>query len=119
MVVVQLVTNDLSLEADRLYEVYQKRWRIEEFHKSINQNAGLGKSPTKTMQTQCNHFFAAIVAFCKLELLKVKTTLNHFAIKHKLILNANQIMFEELQKLKATRKVSQELKALRSWINPY
>jgi hypothetical protein len=95
-----LITNDLSIDADRMYEVYQKRWRIEEFHKSIKYNASLSKSPTKTMRTQCNHLFAAMVAFCKLELLKVKTTMNHFAIKQKLLLKANQVMFNELQLLK-------------------
>jgi hypothetical protein len=99
--ILYLVTNDLSIDADRFYEVYQKRWQIEEFHKSIKQNASLAKSPTKIIRTQCNHIFAAMVAFCKLELLKVKTSMNHFAIKHKLLLKANQIMFRELQKLKA------------------
>ena len=96
-----LVTNDLSIDADRIYEVYQKRWRIEEFHKSIKQNASLAKSPTKTVRTQCNHLFASMIAFCKLELLKVKTSMNHFAIRQKLLLKANQIMFNELQLLKA------------------
>jgi hypothetical protein len=96
-----LVTNDLSIDADRLYEVYQKRWRIEEYHTSIKQNASLAKSPTKTIQTQSNHLFASVIAYCKLELLKVKTAMNHFAIKQKLLLKANQIMFNELQLLKA------------------
>jgi hypothetical protein len=95
-----LVTNDLSIEANRIYEVYQKRWRVEEFHKSIKQNASLAKSPTKTVRTQCNHLFASMIAFCKLELLKIKTALNHFAIKNKLLLKANQIMFKELQKFR-------------------
>jgi hypothetical protein len=95
-----LVTNDLTIDADRIYEVYQKRWRIEEFHKSIKQNASLSKSPTKTIRTQCNHLFATLVAYCKLELLKIKTAMNHFAIKQKLLLKANQIMFKELQALK-------------------
>lgn len=97
-----LVTNDLSIDADRIYEVYQKRWRIEEYHKSIKQNASLSKSPTKTVRTQRNHLFASVIAYCKLELLKVKTSLNHFAIKQKLLLKANQIMFNELQLLKTT-----------------
>ena len=43
-----------------------------------------------------------MIAYCKLELLKVKTSLNHFAIKQKLLLKANQIMFKELQLLKAS-----------------
>ena len=99
--ILYLVTNDLSLDADRMYEVYQKRWRIEEFHKSVKQNASLSKSPTKIIRTQSNHLFAAMIAFCKLELLKVKTSLNHFAIKHKLLLKANQIMLKELRVLKS------------------
>lgn len=97
-----LVTNDLSIDADSICAVYQKRWRVEEFHKSIKQNASLAKSPTKTIRTQCNHLFASMIAFCKLELLKVKTHLNHFAIKHKLILRANQVMMNELRNLRLT-----------------
>ena len=96
-----LVTNDLSIDADRIYEVYQKRWRIEEFHKSVKQNASLSKSPTRTIRTQSNHLFAAMIAYCKLELLKIKTAMNHFAIKHKLLLKANQIMLKELRVMKA------------------
>lgn len=96
-----LVTNDFSIDADRIYEVYQKRWKIEEFHKSVKHNASLSKSPTKIMKTQANHLFCSIIAYCKLELLKVKTSMNHFAIKNKMLIKANQIMFRELQLLKA------------------
>jgi hypothetical protein len=96
-----LATDHLTIESDHLYQVYQKRWVIEEFHKSIKQNASLAKSPTKTIRTQCNHLFAAMVAYCKLELLKVKTAMNHFAIKYKLIIKANQAMLKELRVLSA------------------
>jgi hypothetical protein len=95
-----LVTNDLTIDADRIYEVYQKRWRIEEFHKSIKQNASLSKSPTKVIRSQKNHIFASIIAFCKLEFLKWKTNLNHFALKYKLIVSANLKAYQELQKIK-------------------
>ncbi|MFZ0564939.1 MAG: transposase [Chlamydiales bacterium] len=95
-----LVTNDLDSDADRIYEVYQKRWRIEEYHKSIKQNASLERSPTKVMRSQRNHIFASIVAYCKLEFLRMRTTLNHFALKYKLILKANQMAFQELKKLR-------------------
>jgi hypothetical protein len=94
-----LVTNDLESSADQIYEVYQKRWRIEEYHKSIKQNASLEKSPTKVVRSQKNHIFAAIVAYCKLEFLKIKTSLNHFALKYKLLVKANQMAFKELQYL--------------------
>ena len=98
--VLYLVTNDLTLCADHLTTLYHRRWKIEVFHKSIKQNASLSKSPTKTKKTQANHLFASIIAFCKLELLKVKTALNHFAIRYKLIVKANRTMFDELQKIK-------------------
>lgn len=97
--VLYLVSNDMTSNAERLYEVYQKRWRIEEYHKSVKQNASLAKSPTKIARTQCNHVFAAIIAYCKLELLKFKTKMNHFAIKYKLIVRANQIAMQELRNM--------------------
>jgi hypothetical protein len=95
-----LVTNDLDIDPDRIYEVYQKRWRIEEYHKSIKQNSSLEKSPTRTIRSQKNHVFASIIGYCKLEFLKIKTCLNHFAIKYKLIVRANQIAFLELKKFR-------------------
>lgn len=95
-----IVTNNLDSDADRIYEVYQKRWRIEEYHKSIKQNTSLEKSPTKVARSQRNHIFASIIAYCKLEFLKIRTSLNHFALKYKLILSANQAAFKELKNLR-------------------
>ncbi len=54
---------------------------IEEYHKSLKHNASLAKSPTKTIITQSNHIFLSIMAFFKLETLKIKHHLNHFALK--------------------------------------
>lgn len=98
--ILHIVTNDLKSDAGRIYEVYQKRWRIEEYHKSIKQNTSLEKSPTKVPRSQKNHVFASIISYCKLELLKVKTHLNHFALKYKLIVKANQMAFQELKNLR-------------------
>jgi hypothetical protein len=98
--ILHLVTNDLDSDADRIYNVYQKRWRIEEYHKSIKQNASLEKSPTKVVRSQRNHIFASIIAYCKLEFLRLKTALNHFALKYRLILRANQMAFQELKKIR-------------------
>jgi len=93
-----LVTNELESSADRIYELYQKRWRIEEYHKSIKQNASLEKSPTKVVRSQKNHIFASIVAYCKLEFLKTKTFLSHFGIKYMLLMKANRMAFLELER---------------------
>ena len=94
-----LVSNDTEHDADFLYQTYQKRWKIEVYHKSIKQNASLAKSPTKKVRSQANHVFASIVAFCKLEALQIATAANHFALKYKLVLKANIAAMEELANL--------------------
>lgn len=94
--ILYLASNDIEYDTTYLYQIYQKRWRIEEYHKSIKENASLAKSPTKKKRSQANHIFASIMAFCKLELMKVTTASNHFAIKYKLIVAANIAAMNEL-----------------------
>ena len=62
-----LVANDFSLTAEDFSIIYKKRWSVEEYHKSLKQNAAVAKSPTKVIRTQSNHVFAAILAYIKLE----------------------------------------------------
>jgi hypothetical protein len=93
-----LICSDLTVEADQIMAVYQKRWQMEEYHKSLKSNTGLAKSPTRTVRTQNNHFFASVYAFFKLELLKCNTKLNHFALKAKLYLQALKASMSELYK---------------------
>ena len=95
-----LVSSDTTATSDQLETSYQKRWKVEEYHKSIKQNASLEKSPTRTETTQTNHLFAALWAFVKLERLKHATARNHFALKTKLYFQALHSAFEELQRLK-------------------
>jgi hypothetical protein len=83
-----LVTSDLTLDADRFITIYQKRWKVEEYHRSLKQNASLAKSPTRTETTQTNHFVAALWAFVKIELLKVQTNKNHYQLKAQLYFSA-------------------------------
>jgi hypothetical protein len=83
-----LVTSDTTLSGEGVSTLYQKRWNVEPYHKSLKQNASLEKSPTQTVTTQTNHFFAALCGYIKLELLKCTTKLNHFALKSKLYLQA-------------------------------
>lgn len=47
-----LVCSDLSCDGEHVATLYQKRWKVEEFHKSLKSNAGLAKSPTRTITTQ-------------------------------------------------------------------
>lgn len=96
-----LVTSDLTLDFTLVTSIYQKRWKVEEFHKSIKSNTALARSPTKTPRTQNNHFFASIYSHFKLEKLKMKTDKNHFALKSQIYLQAIQQSFAALRKLQA------------------
>jgi hypothetical protein len=96
-----LVTSDLTLNADQIIAIYQKRWKVEEYHRSLKQNASLAKSPTRTETTQTNHFFAALWSFAKIELLKVQTNKNHYQLKAQLYFSALQQAFLELRKLQS------------------
>jgi DDE superfamily endonuclease len=100
--ILYLVTSDLTILYDRITTIYQKRWNIEPYHKSLKQNAGLERSPTQTVITQSNHFFAALCAYIKLELLKVSTHLNHFALRSKLYINAIQSAYDMLRQFQPT-----------------
>lgn len=94
-----LVTSHTTLDGNGIAAIYQKRWNVEPYHKSLKQNASLEKSPTQTVVTQTNHFFASLCGYIKLELLKGDTKLNHFALKSKLYLRAIQSAFAALRDL--------------------
>ena len=96
-----LASSDTTLTREAILTVYKKRWPVEVFHKSLKQNAALGKAPVRRVTTQNNHVFAALYAVYKLECLKMKQNLNHFALRAHLYLKAIRIAFDELQLLKA------------------
>lgn len=96
-----LACSDLSCDGDTLETIYQKRWKVETFHKTLKSNAALAKSPTKTVRTQSNHCFMALYAAFRLEGLAIKHRINHFALRSKLYIKAIRYAFDELQNLKA------------------
>jgi hypothetical protein len=98
--VLYLVSSDMTLDHERLTAIYQRRWKVEEYHKSLKSNASLAKSPTKTVRTQSNHFFASIHAFAKLERMKMATKMNHFALRSRIYLKAIQAAYRELQRMR-------------------
>lgn len=99
--VLYLCSSDTTLTFETIVALYQKRWHIERYHQSLKQNTALAKSPTHTLTTQANHFFASLCAFVKLEGLSHQTKLNPFALKAKLYLAANRAAFQQLQQIKA------------------
>lgn len=94
--ILNLVCSELTLDGDSISTIYEKRWKVEEFFKSLKHNVDFASSPTKTIRTQSNHIFLSILSFFKLESLKMKHNLNHFAMRAKLLVKANQMAYKEL-----------------------
>ena len=99
--ILYLVSNDTTLDAGSTTTIYKKRWRVEEYHKSVKQHTALAGSPTKTIETQANHIYAALVAYIKLEALKLRTGAGHFAIKASITAIATKAAFEALRMISA------------------
>ena len=98
-----LVSSDLNLSFEKITTLYQKRWKIEEFYKSIKSNASFSKSPASSVRARINHCFASIYAFFKLEKIKMMTNLNHFAIKKRIYLHALKFAYDELETLSGSK----------------
>ena len=89
-----LLCSDLTFTGEQVVAtIYEKRWKVEEYHKSLKSNLGLEKSPTRTITNQNNHVFMTIYGFFKLECLKIKHQLNHFALRAKLLIRATQVAY--------------------------
>jgi len=91
--------NDLSLTAAQMATIYQRRWKVEEYHKSIKSNTAFPKSPTGKVVSQQSHFIASILANVKLERLKIRHNKNHFALKALLLKNATVAAWMKLNTL--------------------
>jgi hypothetical protein len=79
-----LATSDLELSAEQMLRFYKRRWKVEEYHKSMKSNCSLGKCQAHSLLCQQSHFYLAALAFLLLEKTKVKEDQNHFALKKQL-----------------------------------
>lgn len=100
--VLLLVASDLSLMGDEINQGYQKRWRVEEQHKSAKQNTMLSRGAASWVVGRLNHIFCSFVALVKLERLRSKLNLGHFALKERLYLGALQGSMRCLAELKGS-----------------
>ena len=92
-----LISNDIELEKGSMETIYQKRWKVEVFHKNIKSNTGLATSPAKKVKTQSNHIFMSLLATAKLEGLSIKKGLTTFGLKTKLYIKAQKEAFRAWQ----------------------
>jgi len=95
--ILYLIATDLSMDYQAITTIYKKRWKVEEYHKSLKQHTDLAGSPTKVIETQANHFYAAIIAYIKMEYLKLKTGNGHFRLKAILMLAATKTCMNLIQ----------------------
>jgi len=95
-----LVTNDIDLSSEEILEIYKRRWKIEEYHKSLKQNMKIEHSPTKVEKSQRNHIFLSVCGFIKLEKLRLNYNMNHFAIKEKIYIEALKTAYQKVGELK-------------------
>jgi hypothetical protein len=96
-----LVSSDTDLTQAQLTTIYQRRWKVEQYPKSLKQHASMGASPTKTPTTQSTHFFAALRAYSKLEILKLKHGLGHVRLKAQRYAVGLKAMYQQLAQLAA------------------
>ena len=101
-----LVCSDLTVTYQQIISLYQKRWKVEEYHRSLKNNSALSASPARNTITQSNHIFASMVAFFKLEMMKQKNNLNHYAMKSQIQWSALKAAFKKLRELKPDYQLS-------------
>lgn len=79
-----LACSDLELEFEDIFNLYKRRWKIEEYHKSLKSNCSLAKCQASSHTAQKSHFYCAAMAYLLLEKTKAKEDKNHFALKKEL-----------------------------------
>ena len=61
----------------------------------------MGKAPTKILATQPTHFFAAVLAYTKLEVLKLKCDIGRFRLKAQLYTVGLKVIYHQLGQFRA------------------
>ena len=98
--ILYLVASDLTASYSCMTIAYQRRWAVETYHRSLKNNTSVCASPTKTIKTQCNHIYASVMAFVKLEVISIKKAVSQYALKSQLYLKGIQTAFDELNTIK-------------------
>jgi len=94
-----LVTSDTTLTYAEIIDLYQKRWKIEQYHKALKQQCALARSPARTVVTQSTHIFCSLCAFVKLEMLSMITSVSYEGLKLNLYIHALKTAFKHLRSL--------------------
>lgn len=97
-------TSDLELGYEDIFTLYKRRWKIEEYHKSLKSNCSLEKCQASSHTAQKSHFYCAALAYLMLEKTKAKEDKNHFALKKELTILQVKYGMRAIKKHLHTRK---------------
>ncbi len=93
-----LATSDLELTYEQIFILYKRRWKVEQYHKSLKSNCSLGKCQASSHKAQKSHFYCAAFAFLKLEKAKMATGKNHFGLIRELNILTTKYGLKEVKK---------------------
>lgn len=68
-----IITNDYDLTAKEIGDIYRNRWQIEIFFKWLKQHLKVKHFHGKSEQAVQNQIFIALITYCLLKLLELKT----------------------------------------------
>jgi len=68
-----IITNDFDLTAEEIGDIYRNRWQIEIFFKWLKQHLKVKHFHGKSEQAVQNQIFIALITYCLLKLLELKT----------------------------------------------
>jgi hypothetical protein len=99
-----LACSDLELDYEDIFNLYKRRWKIEEYHKSLKSNCSLAKCQASNHTAQRSHFYCTALAYLLLEKTKAKEDKNHFALKKELTILQVKYGLKAIKTLLHTRK---------------
>ena len=70
---IRIITNDFQLSPEELGDIYRHRWQIELFFKWIKQHCCVKHFYSLSQQAVENQIFIALITYCLLQLLKLKS----------------------------------------------
>ena len=87
---IHLCTNAPELSGEQILALQKRRWSVEVYHKSLKQNAAAGRAPLWSVRATLNHLWASLCAYVRWERLRLRHHSNHFALKARIRLAAQQ-----------------------------
>lgn len=114
---VAIITNDFNLDTEEIGDIYRNRWQIELFFKWIKQHFLVKHFYGTSQQAVQNQLFIALITYCLLMLLKLRTGYKGPLLDIKRLLDAClyepfttfvQKLYKPKRKSKGRRKIDHE-----------